>query len=180
MSSARSRRVAFAAGLLLVAAATVTPVLAAQAAVSIVGTSFEPATITVNQGDTVVWTVTEAIGEPHSVTSGTPADSGKVFDSGTAGANNSFKLGENGQTYEFTFNEPGEYPYYCVVHAADMTGKVVVVAEGASPPPSVAPPPSEVHTGVPAERRLTAGVILGVSIALMFGMAWLWRRMNPA
>ena len=61
-----------------------------------------------------------------------------------------------------------------------MTGKVVVLAAGASPPPSVEPAPSEQHTGVPAEDRILAGVILGVSLVLMFAMAWLWRRMNPA
>ena len=69
-----------------------------------------------------------------------------------------FKLRDVGQTYEFTFDQAGEYPYYCVVHPAEMTGKVVVVAEGASPPPSVEPPPSETETGVPVANRVTAGV----------------------
>lgn len=180
MSSARGRRIAIAGGLLLAMAAAVAPALAANAAVSIAGRAFDPATVTVNAGDTVTWTVTESINEPHSVTSGTPEDSGKAFDSGTAGSNSSFNLRDVGQTFEHTFNEPGEYLYYCVIHPAEMTGKVVVLAEGASPPPSVAPPPSEIHTGVPAERRLAAGAILAVSLVLMFGMAWLWRRMNPA
>ena len=180
MSSARSPRVALAAGLFLVTVAAVSPVLAADGAVSIAGRAFEPATITINVGDTLTWTVTESINEPHSVTSGTPQDSGKVFDSGTAGSNNSFNLRDIGQTYENTFNEPGEYLYYCVIHPVEMTGKVVVLAEGASPPPSVEPPPSEQDTGVSAERRLTAGGILAVSLIVMFAMAWLWRRMNPA
>jgi plastocyanin len=164
----------------LVVAAAVSPVVAANADVSIVGTSFEPATITINQGDTVTWTVTEEIGEPHSVTSGTPEDSGKIFDSGTAGSNSTSNLRENGETFDHQFNEAGEFPYYCVIHPTTMTGKVIVVAEGASPPPSVEPPPSEQHTGVPVERRVTAGAILAIALVLMFGMAWLWRRMNPA
>ena len=180
MSSARSRRVAFAGSLVLVVAAAVSPALAADVGVSIVGTSFEPATLTVSRGDTVTWTVTEAIGEPHSVTSGTPADSGKIFDSGTAGANNSANLRDEGQTFQHQFQEPGEFLYYCVIHPATMTGKVVVLAEGASPPPSVEPPPSEQHTGVPVERKVAAGAILAVGLVLMFGMAWVWRRMNPA
>ena len=180
MSSARSRRVALAGGLLLVAAGAVAPVLAAEAAVSIVGRAFEPATITIAQGDTVTWTVTEGIGEAHSVTSGTPQDSGKIFDSGTAGANSSFNLRDAGQTFEHTFNEPGEFLYYCVIHPVEMSGKVLVLAEGASPPPSIEPAPSEQHTGVPADRRLLAGGILAVSLVLMFLMAWVWRRMNPA
>ena len=114
------------------------------------------------------------------MTSGTPEDSGKIFDSGTAGNNSSFKLRDNGATFDHTFNEPGEYLYYCVIHPAEMTGKVVVLAPGASPPPSTEPAPSEEHTGVPANDRLLAGGILVVAIVLMFGIAWLWRRMNPA
>ena len=180
MSSARTRRLAFVAGSLLVAAAAVSPVLAANADVAIKGKAFEPSTITISQGDTVTWTVTESIGEPHSVTSGTPQDSGKIFDSGTAGANNSFKLRDNGASYQYTFDEAGEYLYYCVIHPAEMTGKVVVLAPGASPPPSVEPAPSEERTGVPVGNRLVAGGILVVAIVLMFGLAAVWRRMNPA
>lgn len=174
-----ARRLALVAGILLAVGASVAPALAADGAVSIDGLTFEPATITINTGDTVTWTVTVSINAPHSVTSGTPADSGKVFDSGTGtGAN--LLLRDTGQTFQHTFGEPGEYLYYCTVHPVDMTGKVVVLAEGASPPPSVEPPPSEQETGVSAERRLTAGVILGISLVLMFAMAWVWRRMNPA
>jgi plastocyanin len=180
MSAARTRRVALAGGLFLVVAAAVSPVIAADAGVSIVGTSFEPATITINQGDTVTWTVTEAIGEAHSVTSGTQEDSGKIFDSGTAGSNSSFNLRDNGQTFEHQFNEAGEFLYYCVIHPTTMTGKVVVLAEGASPPPSIEPPPSEQHTAVPPERKVAAGAILAIGLVLMFGMAFVWRRMNPA
>ena len=173
-------RIAIAASALFVVAFAVAPVLAANGAVSIAGKAFTPSTITISQGDTVTWTVTESIGEPHSVTSGTPEDSGKIFDSGTAGNNNSFKLRDNGATFENTFNEPGEFLYYCVIHPAEMTGKVVVLAPGASPPASTEPAPSEEHTGVPVQDRLVAGGILVVAIVLMFGIAWIWRRMNPA
>ncbi|HXG26073.1 MAG TPA: hypothetical protein VNL94_04365 [Candidatus Binatia bacterium] len=38
----------------------------------------------------------------------------------------------------------------------------------------------EGETSIPVERRALAGGILVVSIILMFGLAWLWRRMNPA
>jgi plastocyanin len=182
MSLARSRRLALAGSLFLAvgAAVAVTPVLAAEVAVAIVGKTFEPATITVAQGDTVTWTVEESINEPHSVTSGSAADAGKVFDSGTSNSNNTFNLRDKGQTYEFTFDEPGEYPYFCVIHPIEMTGTVVVLAPGASVPPSIAPPPSEQHVGIPVERRALAGGILAISIVVMFAGAWLWRRMNPA
>lgn len=173
-------RIAIAAAMLFLVVVAVGPVLAANGDVSIDGKAFSPSTITVGQGDTVTWTVTNSIGEPHSVTSGTKEDSGKIFDSGTAGENNSSKLKDNGQSYQHTFNEAGEFLYYCVIHPAEMTGKVIVLAPGASPPPSTEPAPSEEHTGVPAQTRLIAGGILVVAIVLMFGLAAVWRRMNPA
>ena len=166
-------RIAVAAPVLFVLAVAVAPVLAANSAVGIVGKAFQPATITISKGDTVTWTVDQSIGEPHSVTSGTPKDAGKVFDSG-------INLKDNGQSFKWTFDQAGEFSYFCVVHPDTMTGKVVVLAEGASPPPSVEPPPTAEHTGVPAERRLLAGTVLVIALVLMFAGAWLWRRMNPA
>ena len=166
-------RIAIAASALFVAAFLIEPVLAANGAVGIVGKAFEPATITISKGDTVTWTVNQSIGEPHSVTSGTQQDAGKIFDSG-------INLKDNGQSFQFTFKEAGEFTYFCVVHPTEMTGKVVVLAEGASPPPSIEPPPSEEKTGVSAQRRLLAGAILAIALVLMFAGAWLWRRMNPA
>ena len=170
----RRSRVALAAGLLAFAAATVAPVLAAEVDVAIVGTRFEPATITISQGDTVTWTVEQSIGEPHSVTSGSVEDAGTLFDSGSSGLRN------DGESYQHTFTEAGEFDYFCIVHPVQMTGKVVVLAPGESLPPDVEPPPSEHETGIPVERRALAGGILVISIVLMFGGAWLWRRMNPA
>jgi plastocyanin len=166
-------RIAIAAPALFAVAFLVAPVLAANGAVAIVGKAFEPSTITISKGDTVTWTVNQSIGEPDSVTSGTQKDAGKVFDSG-------INLKDNGQSFSFKFDEAGEFAYYCVVHPAEMTGKVVVLAEGASPPPSVGPTPSEEKTGVPGDRRLLAGTILAIALVLMFAGAWLWRRMNPA
>jgi plastocyanin len=168
-----ARRVAIVTPALFALALAAAPVLAADGTVSIAGKAFQPATITISKGETVTWTVTQSIGEPHSVTSGTPQDAGKVFDSG-------INLKDNGQTFSQKFDAAGEFPYFCVVHPTEMTGKVVVLAEGASPPPSVEPPPSEQETGVPADRRLLAGSVLVIAIALMFAGAAVWRRMNPA
>jgi plastocyanin len=75
--------------------------------------SFEPADLTVNSGTTVTWTNDE--GEPvHTVTSddGAPAE----FDSDDI---------DPGGTFEFTFDEAGEYPYVCKIHAS-MNGTVTV------------------------------------------------------
>ncbi|HUQ44057.1 MAG TPA: plastocyanin/azurin family copper-binding protein [Candidatus Limnocylindria bacterium] len=172
----RLRRPALVLAVVAMAALAVGPAFAADATVNIVDKSYEPATITIAQGDTVTWTVTKGMGEPHSVTSGKAGAGqqvgGAAFDSG-------IELKENGDTFNETFDTAGEYDYFCQVHPVEMTGKVVVLAPGQTPG-AVEPPPSEVHTGVAPERKLLAGGILFVSIVLMFGMAWVWRRMNPA
>lgn len=172
----RPWRLAFASGLLLVAVAAVSPAVAAEAGVSIVDLDFEPATLVVAQGDTVTWTVTKSVGAPHSVTSGklSEPNAGSLFDSGTDA------LKDNGQTFKHTFKEPGTFDYFCTVHPVDMTGQVIVLAPGQTAPPAVEPPPSEAHTGIPAERRLLGGGILVLTLVVLFGAAWLWRRMNPA
>ena len=68
--------------------------------VDIVNFAFSPAEITVPAGTTVIWTNSDAAS--HTVTS----DDG-VFDSGTI---------SQGNTFRFTFDEAGTYPYYCTIH----------------------------------------------------------------
>ena len=82
-------------------------------AVSISDFSFEPEELTVSSGTAVTWTNGE--GDPvHTVTSddGAPAE----FDSDDI---------DPGGTFEFTFEEAGEYPYVCKIHAS-MNGTVTV------------------------------------------------------
>jgi plastocyanin len=174
----RSRRLALGAGLLFAALGLVAPVLAAGVSVSIDGKAFTPADIVVHQGDTVTWTVKKSIGEPHTVTSGKPADAdkGAVFDSqqddpGLA------KLKDDGGSFSFTFDKSGTYSYFCVVHPVDMTGRVVVLAPGETPGAGA---PGEAGPGIPVERRLIGAGILVVALAVLFGAASVWRRMNPA
>lgn len=167
----RPWRIGLAAATLLVAAATISPVLAATISVSIVDRLFEPAEIVVAQGDTVTWTVTKANGEPHTVTSGTPeaADKGAVFDSQKDDADLA-KLKDVGGTYSVTFDRTGTYAYFCAIHAG-MTGKVVVLAPGEVP---------SAHEGVPTENKIIGAVILVVTLVVLFGAAAVYRRMNPA
>ena len=56
----------------------------------------------------------------HSVTSGKPgdSDSGAIFDSGRI---------TEGEIFTHTFNEVGEFPYYCTVHPQFMRKTVIVV-----------------------------------------------------
>lgn len=189
----RAWRHALALGVLLVAAITV-PVLASPLDVSIVDKSFQPATTTVNAGDTVTWTVTQSIGEQHSVTSGKPdiPDPGKAFDSGIG-------LKDNGQSFQFTFAKPGTYDYFCQVHPLQMTGQVIVVAAGQSAPaasegpgaspgaspagsPAATPEPVAAEGGEPVapEKKLIAAGILAATLIVLFGAAMLWRRVNRA
>lgn len=169
----RTRRLALGAGLLLAALGLGGPALAASIGVSIDGEAFAPAEIVVAVGDTVTWTVTKSTGQPHTVTSGKPAaaDKGSAFDSQKDDAGLT-KLKDNGGTFAFTFTTAGTYDYFCVVHPVDMTGVVVVLAEGESP--------GEGHAGIPVERRLLAAGILVVTLLVLFGAALLYRRTNPA
>jgi plastocyanin len=172
----RTWRLVLAGGLLLVALAVISPALAADVGVSIVGKTFTPDRIVVAQGTTVTWTVTQAIGEPHTVTSkktDTQAQ-GALFDSQTTDPNLS-KLKANGDTFQFTFKDAGTFDYMCVVHTG-MTGEVLVLAPGQTPP--AAEPSSGAVGGV--DRKVIGAGILVVTLIVLFGAAMVWRRMNPA
>lgn len=88
--------------------------------------SFNPEVIEVSEGDTVTW-VNEEASSPHTVTSGeVEQGSGGV----TANPDGTFDSGNlsPGDTFEFTFDEPGTFAYYCAIHPATMTGEVRVAA----------------------------------------------------
>jgi len=71
--------------------------------------------VTVSVGATVTWTNDDTAA--HTVTSGTPTDGPDgVFDS---------SIVMSGATFEHTFEEAGDYDYFCIVHPW-MTGKVIV------------------------------------------------------
>jgi plastocyanin len=76
---------------------------------------FEPADVTINAGETVTWTNDEGV--PHDVDGSGP---GGDFSSGPEGGM------MEGDTYKFTFDEPGTYEYVCRVHAPGMAGTVTV------------------------------------------------------
>ena len=76
---------------------------------------FSPANITINAGDTVEWPNVDTAA--HTVTSGSPADGPSgVFDSSLLMAD---------ATFAFTFEDAGEYDYFCMVHPW-MVGSVSV------------------------------------------------------
>jgi len=87
--------------------------------VSIANLAFDPADITVNVGTTVRWTNNENGQVRHTVTSGNPgdADAGSVFDPSLT----------PGQSFSFTFDEPGTYTYFCRIHSTTMRDATVTV-----------------------------------------------------
>ncbi len=95
------------AGCLAISAAV--PARADTVDVSIAGFAFGPASLTINQGQTVRWTNNDPFS--HTTTSDTP-----FWDSGILA---------NGQKFSFTFNTPGAYPYHCSIHLT-MTATITV------------------------------------------------------
>jgi plastocyanin len=103
---------------------TVSPSWAATVNVAVGGAdlAFHPEMVTINVGDTVMWTNAGGTHDVHaddnSFSSGQP--------SGTA------------WTFSHTFNSAGTFPYYCTVHGGPgglfMSGTVVVQGSGPSQP----------------------------------------------
>lgn len=85
--------------------------------------AFRPTRIEVPAGGTINWRQEDVAS--HTVTSGRVEQTGGTvtakpdgrFDSGTI---------SKGQNFQFTFAEPGEFPFFCAVHPATMTGAIVV------------------------------------------------------
>lgn len=107
------------------------PAKAATVAVTIEGFAFAPSVVSIEPGDSITWTNLDAA--PHTAT----AQQG-AFDSGTL---------RQGESFTFTFENPGVYEYFCAPHP-NMTGAVRVGV-------SVAPPSQ------PVDVRATPGLIPG-------------------
>jgi plastocyanin len=77
--------------------------------VNIQNMAFNPSTLNVKVGTTVTWINKDSTA--HDVVS----DTG-LFNSGNL---------NNGQSYTYTFNQAGSFPYHCGIHPS-MTGTIVV------------------------------------------------------
>lgn len=78
--------------------------------VAIENFAYSPPTVTVKAGTTVTWTNRDQ--DPHTVT----ATNGGPFHSPTL---------NNGESFRFTFTQPGRFDYLCTIHPF-MTATVVV------------------------------------------------------
>jgi plastocyanin len=94
----------------------------ATASVTIAGFAFDPASVTINAGDSVTWTNRDQVA--HSV----------VF----AGGGPRTGVLATGASATLTFATAGTFNYVCGIHGAAMMGTVIVRAV-ATPVPTVAP-----------------------------------------
>jgi amicyanin len=113
------------AGLLVALAVLVAPVRAATYAIDVRDGSFRTPELTVKVGDTVTWTNNGD--DIHNVVS--VAGTLVAFDSGNMLA---------GDTFSFTFTEPGIYDYTCTFHSSGdpptgMVGTITVEAAPTTP-----------------------------------------------
>jgi plastocyanin len=74
-----------------------------------------PEIVEISVGATVTWSNRD--GTRHTVTHGIPDEAGTVFDS---------EFFTQGESFSFTFLEPGDYPYFCLRHN-HMQGVIRVV-----------------------------------------------------
>jgi plastocyanin len=123
---------------------------------------FSPTNITINVGDSIVWTNAH-LSAPHDSTAG-------IANSGT---NNGWAWPTmsafGGTRFTNTFNAPGYFPFRCRTHTdagattltPQQTGSVTVVAIGVPPSLSLTNPTSGRAVAAPASFNLQAGVTNG-------------------
>ena len=86
--------------------------------------AFQPETVEIETGQTVTWTQNDP--GAHTVTSGTVEQD--ATGSARTSADGTFDSGDltKGETFSFTFDEAGTYPYFCELHPATMRGEIQV------------------------------------------------------
>jgi plastocyanin len=144
-------------------------VQAAEVRVNMGDNFFDPATVTVNVGDTVTWT--HSGNRPHDVT----ADNG---------AFSSPRRMSNGQTFTYTATTAGSFAYTCTIHPAQMRATVVVRAAGApaAPAPAARAPraamPRTGGGGMASDSPVDHTLLFGLGLAMLVGVAAAaaWRR----
>lgn len=106
---------------------------------------FNPKQVIVPVGTTVIWVNQD--GAPHTAT----ADDGKLFKS---------ELLSKGQSFKHTFDQAGEFVYFCELHGSaggqDMAGVIKVVPAGQAPALAAAAPEIAAPTPQPTPAALPA------------------------
>ena len=122
---------------------------------------FDPANITVEPGTTVTWV--QSGNNPHTTTS-----YDGLWDSGLI-------EGGSGETFSFTFEEPGTYDYFCIPHEdLGMVGSVTVTGGTATASPTAT---ALADTGGPPITSLFAlAATLALAVSGVIVLALLRRR----
>lgn len=129
--------------------------LAATRAVSISGFAFAPASITINAGDRVTWTNSDAVAHTATARNGS-------FDTGDIGP---------GQSASVRFTQPGTYAYICTPHPT-MTGTIRVRAAAGPTIPATDTVPAPGGAVANAERASLGGAV-GLAALVAVGLAGL-------
>lgn len=79
------------------------------------GFRFQPRSASVAVGETITWTQTD--NTIHTITAGTPGRPSGAFDHQDFG---------QGESFSFTFERAGDFPYFCSIHPEGMRGEVKV------------------------------------------------------
>lgn len=141
---------------------------------------FVPAQMTITAGDTVTWS--NRSGTEHTVKRCDPAGcDGKSGGTGTDANFGSATIAlRAGGTFQFTFDQPGTYVYYCTIHGYSLMHGTITVT--AAPPTTLdllplPTPQTNVPTTVASGPHLastggsTDGTLAVAAIMLVLGLA---------
>lgn len=108
--------------------------------------TFSPSVTNINVGDQVTWTWAATLG--HTSTSGNPCTANGLWSSGGL---------SSGQTFTFTFNSAGNFPYFCSPHCSfGMTGEVIVASSVTVPTVQITSPTNGTVYAAPANVTIQA------------------------
>jgi plastocyanin len=135
---------------------------------------FEPETVTVPVGTTVRWTTSGVA--PHTVTSEGCMVAGYgpcLFDSGVR-PDTWLRNGTPVTTFEFTFEQPGAYPYLCRLHGQPgglgQVGTVNVTTPDGAAPAAMSTAPVQVDAQVEILAPRNGEVIIGPNVTVRLGV----------
>ena len=130
--------------LAILLASLIVPAPAATVPVAMTNFLFTPANVSINIGDTVTWSVQQGFHDTVSGANGVPSG---LWNSGTQFGRLMFP----GESFSFTFNAAGTFPYFCTPHwTFGMAGSVQVIAGNVPPNVSILSPANGATFSPPA------------------------------
>jgi plastocyanin len=135
---------------------------------------FDPDSITIAPGDTVVWENVGQIG--HSITAyeEDQPEGVEFWSSGDLGSESEARSAYpaegdvvGGESYEHTFETTGTFPYFCIPHeSVGMLGDIVVQEGGATAEPTGVPLPEVPNSA--KSLALAMGTVMSAVLALAY------------